>query len=368
VPEGVAYLNCSYMSPLLRDVREAGEAAIALRARPWTIRPGDFFADSERLRGLAARVMGADADGVALVPSVSYAMAVAAANLPLRPGGRVLVLDEQFPANVYPWRAHAARAGGEVVAVPRPEDDDWTGALLEALDERTAIVAVPNCHWTDGTVLDLVRVGARAREVGAALVVDATQSLGALALDVAEVRPDFLAATTYKWLLGPYSVAYLYAAPGRREGRPLEEGWIVREGAEDFARLVDYRDGYVGGARRYGVGERSNFTLIPMAAAALERLLGWGVERIAATIAPLTDAVEAGAADLGMRVPGPGRRGPHMTGLRLPRPPAPDLAARLAERGVHVSVRSSSIRVSPHVYNSHEDVARLIDALDETVS
>src|SRR4029079_5058632 len=132
----------------------------------------------------------------------SYGLAVAAANVPVKVGQRLLVLAEEFPSNVYPWRELAERSGGQVVYVRRPEDGDWTRAVLAELDERCALVAVPHCHWTDGGLVDLVRVGARAREVGAALAVDATQSLGALPLSVAEVRPDFLAAAGYKWLMG----------------------------------------------------------------------------------------------------------------------------------------------------------------------
>ncbi|HKB49188.1 MAG TPA: aminotransferase class V-fold PLP-dependent enzyme, partial [Ktedonobacterales bacterium] len=238
IPDDVAYLNCAYMSPLLRAARAAGEAALARKSQPWRITPHDFFADSEAARGLFAELIGADADGVALIPAASYGLAIAAANLPIREGQRILVLEDQFPSNVYVWRDLAARAGAVVETVPRPADFDWTAALLERIDERTAIVAVPHCHWTDGSLVNLVRVGERVRAVGAALVVDATQSLGAAPLSVGEVRPDFLVAATYKWLLGPYSMGFLYAAPEWRDGRPLEFNWIAREGSEDFAGLV----------------------------------------------------------------------------------------------------------------------------------
>jgi selenocysteine lyase/cysteine desulfurase len=367
VPDEVAYLNCAYMSPLPSAVREAGAAAVARRARPWEISVADFFTDAERLRALAARLTGADADGFAIVPSVSYGMAVAAANLHIAPGRRIVVLDEEFPSNILPWRALAARRDAALATVARPDDGDWTAAVAAAIDERTAIVAVPNCHWTDGGLVDLLRVGALAREAGASLVVDATQSLGALPLDLPAIRPDVLVAAAYKWLLGPYSLGLLYLAPSLRDGRPLEEGWIVRTGSEDFASLIDYQDAYQPGARRFDVGERSNFALLPMAIAALELILEWGVERIAAAIAPLTDLVEREAGRLGLGAPPAGSRAGHMTGLRLAAPPPPDLPERLAAEGVHVSVRGRSIRVSPHVYNTAEDVARLGRALERAL-
>jgi selenocysteine lyase/cysteine desulfurase len=317
----------------------------------------------DALRGLFARLVGADADGVALVPSVSYGMAVAAANLRVREGQRLVVLAEEFPSNLYPWRELARRARADVVTVARPEDGDWTRSVLAEVDARCALVALPHCHWTDGSWVDLARVGARAREVGAALVVDGTQSVGALPLDVGTVRPDFLVAAGYKWLMGPYSLGYLYVAPQHREGTPLEHNWLMRQGSEDFSRLVDYRDAYQPGARRFDVGERSNFQLVPMAAAALEQLLAWGVEDLQRTLRALTERIARGAAGLGLEVAPEAHRAGHLIGLRRRGGYAPAVARRLAARDIHVSVRGDNLRVSPHLYNTPEDVDRLLAAL-----
>jgi selenocysteine lyase/cysteine desulfurase len=275
----------------------------------------------------------------------------------------VLVLAEQFPSNVYPWRDLAARAGGAVRTVARPADGDWTAAVLTALDERVQVAALPTCHWTDGGRIDLEAVGERCRALGAALVVDATQSLGAVPFDAGRVRPDVVCAAGYKWLLGPYTQAFAWFAPRLRDGRPLEHTWIGRAGSEDFARLVDYRDEYAGGARRFDAGERSNFVLLPMAIAALEQILAWTPERIAATVAPLTGLVERRAAEIGLQALPAAVRHPHMVGVRLGAAPAPDLVARLAAERVYVSVRGDSVRVSPHVYNTPDDVEALIGAL-----
>jgi selenocysteine lyase/cysteine desulfurase len=363
IPEEIAYLNCAYMSPQLRSVREAGEKAVTQQSRPWEITPDDFFENSETARALFAEIIGGDAEGVAIIPSVSYGMATATANVPLGKGQNVVVLEEQFPSNIYPWRELAKRVGAEIVTVPRPADHDWTSALLEHVDTGTAVVAVPNCHWTDGSVLDLVRTGGRAREVGAALVVDATQSLGAHPLDVSEVRPDFLVSAAYKWLLGPYSLGFLYVGEDYREGTPIEQNWISRKGSEDFARLVEYTDSYGPGARRYDVGERSNFVLLPMAVEALRQILAWGVTNIAASLRKLTASIEAEAKRLGMEtVPAPMRAG-HMIGLGLGSGAPSDLAVRLAEENVFVSVRGRNLRVSPHLYNTERDVEGLFDSL-----
>lgn len=364
IPEDVAYLNCAYLSPLMSAVVAAGHAALARRARPWQITPADFFSDSETARDLFARLIGADADGAAITPSVSYGIALAAKNLPFPRGGSVVVLAEQFPSNVYEWRALAERAGGRVVTVPRPDDFDWTRAILDHLDHDIAIVALPNCHWTDGTLIDLVRVGEAARAAGAALVVDVIQSLGARPFDVGVVKPDWVATAAYKWLLGPFTVGFCWAAPQWRNGQPLERNWIARRGAEDFAGLVEYTDELAAGARRYDMGGRPNFVNLPMAIAAMERILEWGVESIESYVGALTDEISAEAEALGWEVAPAARRARHMIGLRRSGGIPEKLPSLLREANVHVSVRGSSIRVSPHVYNTRRDVARLLEVLE----
>jgi selenocysteine lyase/cysteine desulfurase len=367
IPDGISYLNCAYMGPQLREAREVGERAVSRKSRPWELTPEDFFAEAEDARGLFARLVGGDADGVAIVPSVSYGMAVASNNVAVGEGQKILVLEYQFPSNVYPWRALAAERKAEILTVPRPADHDWTAAVLDALDESVAVVTLPNCHWTDGSLVDLVRVGRRAREVGASLVVDAIQSLGALPFDVAEVRPDFLVAGAYKWLLGPYGVGFMYVGEGYREGKPVEHNWINRRDSEVFSRVAEYRDEFAPGARRYDVGERSNFVLLPMANEALRQILAWGVENVAETIGGLTDLVEDSAKDFGVEAMPREKRARHMIGLNLG-PDAPeDLAARLAAEGVFVSVRGESVRISPHLYNTELDVKRLFSGLKKAL-
>jgi len=363
IPEDIAYLNCAYMSPQLRPAREIGESAVSRKSRPWEITPDAFFEDVEEVRTLFARLVGGSADGVAIVPSVSYGISVAAANVSVGQGEKIVILEDQFPSNVYAWRGLAERSGARLVTVPRPEDFDWTSVLLEEIDADTAVVSVPNCHWTDGSLVDLARIGERSREAGAALVVDGIQSLGAYPFDVSEVRPDFLVASSYKWLLGPYGVGFMYVGEEYREGEPIEHNWINRRGSQDFSQLVDYQNAFQPGARRYDVGERSNFALLPMAAEALRQLIEWDVENVSETIGTLTDLIEERAEKFGIVATPKERRARHMIGLMLG-PDAPDdLATRLTTHNVFVSVRGESVRVSPHLYNTEEDVGRLFEVL-----
>jgi len=365
IPEDVAYFNCAYMSPLSHDVFAAGQMGLKRKYNPWTLTPADFFTESEATRTIFANMVNATADDIAIVPAASYGTAIASLNIPLSAAQNIVLLEEQFPSNVYPWLEKAKDCGASVVTIDRPSDDIWTPRILEAINANTGIVALPHCHWTDGGLIDLVAVGQRCREVGAALVIDATQSLGVLPFDVQAIQPDFLVAATYKWLLGPYSLGFMYAAPKWHDGRPLEEGWIQRGGSEDFSGLVNYREDYQIGARRFDMGERANFALMPVAKEALEMIMGWGVENIQQTLSARNLAIAERAQGLGLGSVDPSLRAGHFLGLRFPGGVPDGLAAKLAENKVFVSVRGPAMRITPHVFNTDADVDKLFDVMSQ---
>jgi selenocysteine lyase/cysteine desulfurase len=364
IPDDVAYFNLASLAPQLRTVRAAGENALAARAAPWKVVSEDWFDEVERLRALFAEVIRGDADGVALIPATSYGLAIAAHNTAVRPSQRVLLIADEYPSTVYTWRAFAARHNAEVITVARHEGESWTDGVLAALDERVRVISVPNVRWTDGARLDLERVGARARELGALFAVDLTQSLGAMPFDVTAVRPDFLVATGYKWLLGPFSLAYLWVAPEHRSSKPIEYNWINRAGSQNFARLTDYQGGFQPGARRFDVGQRTNFTLIPMAIAALTQILDWQIARTATTLQITTDRIEHWAREHNLKPLAAHHRGAHMLEVGLPAEAMARVPQRLAENNVFVGVRGATgLRVSPHLYTTEDDLQRLFDAL-----
>jgi selenocysteine lyase/cysteine desulfurase len=367
IPDELAYLNIAFTAPLSKRVAAAGQAALHSKVNPWKLTGDRFFELVEYNRRLFAELVAATPDDVAIVPAVSYGIALAASNLPVESGQSIVVLEDQFASNVYSWNRTAAASGARMLFVPRPADHDWTRAVLEVLDSRTALAALPNVHWSDGTLLDLVHIGRRCRELGAALVVDGTQSVGALPFSVQDVQPDFLVTTAHKWLMGPYSFGFCYVAPRRQAGRPLEENWMNRAGAEDFSRRVDYSEGYRAGARRYDVGEASNFILAPVAGAALEQVREWGVANIAAALKEKTDLIATRAEALGFDAAPAPARSPHMIGISRPGGFVADLPERLAREKVFVSLRGKTIRIAPHLYNTDADLERLFQALASAV-
>jgi selenocysteine lyase/cysteine desulfurase len=367
IPEDVAYLNCAYTSPLLRSAEAAGQSAMRAKTAPWTVTPGDFFSTIETVRQLFAQLIGCPPDHVAMVPAVSYGIALAAKNITLTRGQKIIVLEDQFPSNIYSWRKLADQKSAAIVTVKRSIYNDWTPGVLEAIDDATAIVAMPTCHWTDGILVDLVAIGEKCRAKGAALVVDGTQSVGAMPFSVEAVQPDFLVATSHKWLLGPYSFGFCYVAPQWHNGNPLEENWLNRSGSEDFSRLVDYQNDYQPGARRYDVGEVSNFILAPIAATAIRQILDWGVANTAETLRTKTHRIAERAKQLGFSVAPDSTRAPHMLGLLMPDGLANKVSSQLALEKVYVSVRGDSIRISPHLYNTDNDLDRLFAILQRAV-
>ncbi len=258
MPRDIAYLNCANSAPLAVPVVAAMQEGITHKLRPWEHGSAEYFSVPDQTRAAFARLFNATADDIAIVPSASYGLAVAARNLPVGAGQEIVVLDRQFPANVFVWREVARQASAHVVTAKRGPDEAWSAAVLASIGPRTAIVAVPHCHWIDGGMVDLAAVRLACRAVGAALVLDLTQSLGAMPFDVRAIDPDFAVAACYKWMLGPYGIAALYVAPRHQQGVPIEQTWAARRGAEDFSRLADYCEDFQPGARRFDMGEKSN--------------------------------------------------------------------------------------------------------------
>jgi selenocysteine lyase/cysteine desulfurase len=368
----VHYLNCAYMSPLPQAVEEAGRIGLARKRQPWTIRAEDFFTDVDAVKAAFAAVLGtARRDRVAILASVSYGMAIVARNLPIVAGQHIVVAGEQFPSNVHPWRRLAQQRGAQVRTVVAPQRregraEGWNEALYAAIDERTALLALGHVHWADGTRFDLERLAARAREVGALVVIDGTQSVGALEFPFDAVRPDAVICAAYKWLMGPYGLAFGWFGDAFAEGEPVEETWAGRRGSEDFRGLVDYVDEYGPGSSRFDVGQRADFITLPMAIEALRLVKAWGTDRIQSHAASLWAPVHEPLRSAGYAIEDASWRGAHLVGVRPP--DGTDmraLAERLAEARVHVSLRGASIRVSPHLYNTPEDMQALADALTQ---
>ena len=359
IPQEVAYLNAAAYVPLPRAVREAGQLGVTTKSFPWNMGAAHGTEISERARKAAASLLGTAADNVAITGAVSYGIATAAKNLTIARGTRVLMIEGEFPSLALVWPELAAAAGAVVEVVARPADGDWTSALLEAIERPGAapvgLAALTPLHWSDGALIDLARIAPALHRQGARIVIDATQTAGVLDLDLDVLKPDFLAFPTYKWVLGPYAVAFLYVAPEHQDGMPLENHGPARQPGSNS---------YIPTARRFDRGERNDPVGLPMATTGLEQVLQWARPAVAARLRGLTDALEAAVGDLpGISVLPRERRAPHILGMRVAGGLPAGMLDRLAARGVHVADRLGVMRVSPHVYNHEGDVAAFAAAL-----
>ncbi len=363
IPQSHAYLNTAYMSPLMHSVADAMIEGTLLKKQPWTYQPDDFFTYPEIMRGLAGDIFETSADNIAIIPSTSYGIQIAANALSLSPGQTIIVLDEQFPSNIYPWQDKAQKIGAQLNILPTPPDFDWTREILAAINSETAILAVPQTHWASGATLDLAKIRTALDEVGAALVLDLTQSLGVQRLDLTSVRPDFAVAATYKWLMGPYSLGLLYIDPKWHKAAPLEHNWINRACSEDFTALTHYREGFQNGARKFDMGQRSNPGQLMGASAAMRQILDWGIDNISETLGEKTAYIAERLSAHGLSVLPRNLRAAHYLGLIFEQGVPTGLAAALSEKNIFVSVRGRAVRVTPHLYSSEADIERFISAI-----
>jgi selenocysteine lyase/cysteine desulfurase len=366
----VHYLNGAYMSPLSLKVEEEGIAGMRRKRIPTNLRMEHFFDHRTQVRQRFARLINAASpEQVAILPSVSYGMAIVAQNTELHAGQNVVITGAQMPSNVYVWHRLCRERGLELRVAPQPKAMRsrgalWNEAILDRIDKGTALVSLGHIHWMDGTRFDLAAIGDAVHAGGGALVVDGTQSLGALPFDCKVIKPDAVIAATYKTLFGPYGMALGYFGDRYLSGVPLEENWINRVHSDEFARLTDYREEYRPAALRFDVGQSSNFILTPMIAAALDQLLEWEVETIAAYCAHLTRRISAEAREMGFETIDEGQRGVHYVGLEIPGGADPAaIQAAFAARNVALSVRGDFLRVTANIYNDQQDIDAFLDVL-----
>ena len=369
IPEDVAYFNTAYYSPQLNESRDRLHIGVNAKSHPWERTSDSFFQDAETIRQLSSDIFGGNSEGFAVIPAASYGISTTARAIEpaLQSGDQILVIAEEFPSNVLPWKRTAMETGAEIITVPEPGDGNWTQAILDRIDKSVKAVAVSTCHWTNGLHIDLQPIGKACRDIDAVLVVDATQSLAAMPFSIENVQPDFLIAAGYKWLLCPYGFGLLFVSERWRSARPLEETWLARDNAENFAALVKYSGTYMPGARRFDVGETCTATILPGAIAALEQIKAWGVEDISNSLSLINKTIALHLESLGFVLPNESQRCPHMFGALLPKQYKGNLVSELSSRNIYISQRGNSLRFSPHLHVNDNDINRLLEALEEFV-
>ncbi|MDH5721212.1 MAG: aminotransferase class V-fold PLP-dependent enzyme [Spirochaetia bacterium] len=366
IPKDVVYFNVAGNSPQLKKSTEALMRGSAEKAHPWKKTPNQFFDLAEKIRTLAAEIFGGESEGYAIVPSASYGISTAAriVEKTIKPNENIILMQEEFPSNVLPWRRVSKETGARIKTIRRPKDNNWTRAILAGITNETKVIAISPCHWTDGTIVDLHKIKSECEEVNSLLVVDATQMLGGHPIDIEKLEPDFLVAAGYKWLLSPYGFSLMYAGKKMRSQRPLEESWLARENSEDFANLVNYNDTYLPGARRFDMGEKNTATILPAVIAAFEQIKEWGIENISSHLKIINGQIIQKFEQKGFIVPDKKYLSPHLFGVYTEEERVSDIVKNLTERNVFISRRGNALRISPHLHNTERDVETFIRCID----
>ena len=364
VPPGTVYLDSAAQGPRLHAVLAAGHAALDASIAPWRLGSAQWREAIERVRTLAARCLDGDAEGVALVPSAAFGLAIAARNLPLSRGDVVAVLDGQFPSNLLCWQQRCAETDAHLHGIERG-GDGWTGAVLEALDRLPAIrvLTLPHAYWHDGALLDLDAISARCQQGDVSLVLDLSQSLGALPVDLARWKPDFVVSVGHKWMLGPTGLAYLWAAPHwRAHGVSIEQHWTARA-VDDWRFPVDAATPWRDGARRFDAGGITDPLRLSMAEAALGQLHDWGLASLPERLGARTRALDAALRDAGLEACVADGHAPHFTGVRVPAERMDAVGAALDAAGIVCTRRHGLLRVAPHLHVDEADMTRVAETI-----
>jgi selenocysteine lyase/cysteine desulfurase len=370
LPKDIHYLNGAYMSPLLRSVEDTGIHALIQKRNPTSIQPRDFFETGEKVKANFGKLVNCPAQQVAIIPAASYGLTTAISNLPVGNGNTALVVSDEFPSGYYAIEKWCRDHGKELKTISAPEfmkgrGGNWNQKILEAINEDTAVVVMSTIHWADGTQYDLKAIGQKCKENHAFFILDGTQSVGALPIDVQECQVDALVCAGYKWLMGPYSIGASYFSEYFNQGVPLEETWVNRSNAQQFSNLTEYVEDYSPGAGRYNVGEYGNFILLPMFNAALEQLLEWGVGNIQSYTEELSKPMIHFFRENSFWVEEDEFRAKHLFGVGLPEGmDSQEMIARLKENKIFVSIRGKAIRLSLHLYNTEEDIQAFIRVLN----
>jgi cysteine desulfurase/selenocysteine lyase len=364
VTERYAYLNHASIGPLpQRAVERISSLATTVAAsgdRFWPERNDR----AEEVRRQAARLLGArDPHEVAFVENTSSGLSLIAEALDWRPGDSVVGVACEFPSNAYPWMNLAAR-GVVYRAVPERNGRIDTDELLDLIDENTRVLAISWVEYANGFRFDLARVGAFCRACGVLFVVDVIQGLGGLALDVERQNVDVACGSAHKWLLGPEGIGLLYVSDRVVERlRPQRAGW---RSMRDQGRWTELDIDWGPGAQRYESGTL-NFLGIHALGASLEIFLDLGPAAVEKRVLALADLAARGLAERGFTVVSSRRPG-ETSGIVAavhPRLPAETLVERLLAQDIVVSARAGRLRLSPHVYNTAEEIERLLDEVSQ---
>ncbi|WP_435415911.1 aminotransferase class V-fold PLP-dependent enzyme [Polaribacter aestuariivivens] len=370
LPEEITYLNIAAQSPSMKAVEKAGIDGVLEKSHPYKIVGDSYFEPVKEVKKLFSELINVDDyNRIANIPSASYGLATVANNIQLQKDDEILLVESQFPSNYYVWEKLATKYDAKLTIVSMPKStenrgENWNEAILNSISNKTAVVALGNIHWANGTLFDLKSIRKKTTKNNALLIIDGSQSIGAVPFSVQEIQPDALICAGYKWLFGPYGCGYAYFGEYFDNGIPLEENWSNRLHSENMTGLTAYQPEYKSLANRYSVGEHASFIHIKMQIEALKQVLIWTPNAIQNYCKEITADAVLKLKELGCFVEDDNYRTHHLFGVELPKELNIDeLKSKLKAANIFVSFRGNYIRLSCHLYNTKEDFEKLVNCI-----
>jgi len=358
---GHIYLNHAATSPWSRSVEARVEQFKAGRM----LGDIDIYTETMRViteaRAMAASMLGTDAENIAFVQNTSEGLNILASGLQWSAGDRVLLVDHEFPANVYPF-LNLKRLGVEVDFIPQKNGVVAVEDIANAITPRTKLVAVSWVQFLSGFTIDLNSLLAVCHSKGVLLSVDAIQGIGARWIDLSRTPVDFLSAGTQKWQMGPQGLAIVYIPKETRERiSQAHLGWISVKNAWDF---FDYNLDLLDDARRY---ENGTFNAIGIHAyhGALSLFREVGFDRVEAFVKANTTHAYQRAVDVGFEVITPANETSRAGIVTFRHEQADRMQQELQRRKITVSARAGHVRIAPHFYNTIEEIDTTFAAIME---
>jgi len=375
IPEDITYLNTAAQSPLFKAVEEAGFEGILQKSKPYKITISDYFDPVVELKKLFAQLVDVDDfNRIAMIPSASYGLSSVANNIRLKSDDEILIIEEQFPSNVYVWQKLADKYSATIKTVESSKSDSnipkqLNENILAAINDNTAVIALGHIHWSNGNLFNLKAISKKAKQHNALLIIDGSQSVGALPFSVKEIQPDALICAGYKWLFGPYGCGYGYFGSYFDNGKPIEENWSNRLDSEDFKGLTNYEPEYKPLANRYSVGEHGNFIYVKMQIEALKQIIKWTPKAIQEYCKSISKDAVLELQKLGCFIENANYRTNHLFGIKLPdNLNIKIFKAELQKQKIFLSFRGNYIRISCHLFNTKEDFKKLVSCISSVLN
>lgn len=358
------YLNCAYQGVFPRAAAARAHEAIDLKCHPERMNPREYFDLPQRVRNQLAGIIGSRENEIALTSGATQGIGVVAAGLQLRPGDEVIVAGGNFPSNLFTW-LHMRRHGVRVCVLKNHGGQVRADDVGRAFTSQTKILALDWVDYSTGRRIDLAALGDLAHRRGALFVVDGTQGVGALEVNVHGLPVDVLAGAAYKWLLGPYGTGFVYVREELLNRLDLKVvNWLSVNGADNFDALPLEDFILPQAARVFDVPETANFLNLSALEASLEFVRRVGAETVARYCGSLLDLAAEGLRSRGRHLLNDGRSQLPSTILSFccdSDGMTDEVYQRLKAHHVEVSLRHHRIRISPYLYNNMDDIGRLVD-------